>query len=431
MRKLNIAILSEQVTIPSSPEQVHVTSGSIIDYDAADELGDLSIAMTDLKYIDDVIGQAVDAAQELIEEEQAVEQVSQDGASQAALESLQRNVNCLLKQVGFEQGATFAIGAYSNKKHNKIALESAKAEIKSFLIRIWEAIKAAINKTMEMVDAIFKNIFDLSRRIKKSSERVKEIASSKKGKVHLSETKVGSHTLAKYARFNNKPLLPGDLVNNFDTWTAHNYNFIESLAGKESLQEYKKFIEMAAVLFNKLGVSPEDAQPLKKETDSMGDLFLKRLIDNFDYHKEGIHTTKPFIGDVHYKFSEVDLSFEIEKEDKYVTIKSEGTHLPFTAEQVIEMCEKLSSHMDTYNSINKHFDGLDKIKNSINKIANEVIAEKNDSSLVNRKLISSSVSFVVKLFIDAIRKVGVGAREYDLHMCNAILQWCGLSINSL
>lgn len=431
MKKLNIAMLSEQEEVASSPEQVQITGGIVEDYNPNEGFDDLRIAMTDIEHIDDIIGEAVDAAQELMEEEQAVQQIQQEGASQAALESLQRNVNSLLKQIGMEKRANFAMGAYSNKLHNRVALESAVDDIKAFLVRIWDAIKAAFNKTMEMVKDILKRFFDLSLKIKNSCESIKNLAENKKGKTHSSDAKVGSFTMARYARFDNEPLEPSDVLKNFDTWTAHNYNFIDSISGTSALEEYKKYISMTAELFSKVDPTAVDQSKLKRETDAMGDLVVKRIVDNFDFHKNGVHTTRPFIGDIHYKFSEENLSFEIEQEGKYVTLSNENTHEPFTVDQTIAMCGKLIVHMDTYENINKYFDKLDYLRKSINNIASEAIAGKTELDFVQRKVISAGTSFTIKIFIDAIRKVGIGAREYDLQMSKALTHWCALSMSTL
>lgn len=432
MKKLNIAMLSDQAQFVGSPEEANITGGVVQLPNVNDGFDELGIAMQDLEHIDQVIGEAVDASGELIDEQQAIDQVKQEGATQAAMEALQRNVNSLLKQVGMEQGTNFAANAYANKYHNRVALEAGLEDIKAFLVRIWDAIMSAIRKTVNIVKDILKKFFDLSLKIKSSCESIKKTAEGLKGKTHRSVEKVGSFTLAKYARFDNKPLEPADVLKNFDTWTAHNYTFIESISGVKALDEYKVYIKKTAELFSTIKPGAEiDQNNLKRETDAMGDLMVKRIVDNFDFHRNGVHTTKPFIGDIHYEFSDKTLAFQIVQEDEFKAIPSEETHTPFTVEQTISMCDKIIDHMEAYENVNKYFDNLDALQSSIGGIAKDAISGKTELDYVQRKLISTSTSFTIKIFIDAIRKVGVGAREYDLQMSKALAHWCALSMSTL
>lgn len=424
-------MLSEQA--PSSPEQQEITGGIVEDQDTGSSLDDLRIAMQDLEHIDDVIGQAVEVSSELIDEEAAVQQVQQqqEGVSQPALEALQRNVNSLLKQVGLEKRADFVNGSYTNKRHNKVALESAIESIRSAIKTIWDAIVAAINKTIQIVKDILNRFFDLSLKIKNQSQAIKKQAESLKGKAHRSVEKVGSVSLSRYARFDNKPLEPGDVLVNFDKWTAHNYSFIESMTGKAAIDEYSGYIGKAAVFLTKKLANPQDVNELKRETDALGDLMIRRIVSNFEIHKGQVHTTKPYIGDTYYKFDENDLRFSLEQISDYKEIPSENSHTPFNTDQAIEMCDKINAHMKEYENIEKHFHGLDKLRQSISSIANQAIKDNGELDAPLRKMVSEGTSFMIKVFIDAIRKVAVDARGYDLQVCKALTTWCSISMTTL
>lgn len=430
MKKLNIAMLSEQE--PSSPEnQVIVTSDTPFE-DTSDELDSLHVAMTDLEHIDEVIGDAIQVSGDLIDEEEAINQVQsqQEGASQVALESLQRNVNSLLKRVGMEQNASFASVAYNNKRHNKAALEAAMDDIKAFLVRIWDAIKSALSKTMDIVKVMVKKYFDASLKIKKNCEIIKAQAISLKGKTHRSSERVGGFHIAKYARYNNRAIEPSQLVGNYDRWMAHNYDFIASITGKSALAEYRAHLEKLSDYFS--GLNPDTTvNDIKRETDSFGDLMVRRIVSNFQYHRSGVHTTSPFIGDIYYKFNEDNLGFSIENIDDYKPLGESNTHVPLDTTQVVIMCDKMIQHMKYYEQMNVYFDELDSLRRMASKIAENAISNKTDLDVIQRKAISAGASFTVKIFIDAIRKVGIGARQYDMQVSTAIVQWCAISVSTL
>ena len=425
VKKLNIAMLSGD-----SPEQQVIVASDTPFEDADQELVDLHIAMTDLEHIDEVIAEAVQVSGDLIDEEAALTQAQQEGVSQPALESLQRNVNSLLKQVGIEERANFTMQSYNNKRHNKAALESAVGDIKAFLIRIWDAIKAAIAKTMDIVKEMIKKYFDASIKIKKNCEIIRAKAISLKGKVHRSSERVGGAHIAKYARFKDRAIEPNELISNYDQWMAHNYDFVASVAGKSALSEYKANLEKLADYFSGIGAGTS-INEIKRETDSFGDLMISRIVSNFQYHRDGVHTTRPYIGDIYYKFDESNLSFSIEKMEKRKELGEDGSHVPLDTAQVVIMCDKLIQHMKYYDQINLYFDELDSLSRMATKVANDAISGKGDLDFVQRKAISAGSSFTIRIFIDAIRKVGLGARQYDMQVSTAIMQWCAVSVNTL
>ena len=430
VKKLNIAMLSAQG--PDSPEnQVVVTSDTVFE-DTDNELDSLAIAMTDLEHIDQVIGEAIDVSQDMMDEEAATRQIQtqQEGVSQASLESLQRNVNRLLKQVGMEQSSNFSVAAYNNKRYNRAALEAALDDIKSAIVRIWKAVMAALSKTMDIVKDMIKKYFNTSIKIKKNCETIKAQAIALKGKVHRTGERVGGYRMARYVRYNNRAIEPGQLVANYDRWTAHNYDFIAAVAGKRALADYRANLEKLADYFTGLGVDSR-MNDIKRETDSFGDLMVQRIVSNFDYHRNGVHTTVPFIGDYYYKFDESNLAFTIESIEKLKDLGDEGTHIPLDTSQVVIMCDKLIQHMKYYEQIDLYFNELDSLQKMASKIAENAISNKPDLDFVQRKVISAGSAFTIRIFIDAIRKVGIGARQYDMQVSTAIMQWCAESIRTL
>lgn len=416
--------------IPNSPENQVIVASDTPFEETGEVFNQLHVAMTDLEHIDEVISQAVDVSDELMDEQAAIDQAQEEGASQVALESLQRNVNSLLKQVGIEERVNFSALALNNKRYNKIALESAGADILAFLNRIWDAIKAAISKTMDIVKDVFKKYFDASIKIKKNCEIIKAKAISLKGKTHRSAERVGGAHIAKYLRFNNRAIEPQQLIGNYDRWMSHNYDFVAAIAGRTALGEYRARLEKLSDYFSGISTSTT-LNEIKRETDAFGDLMIERIVSNFQFHRNGEHTTVPFIGDVVFKFDESNLSFSIESIEKLKDLGSQNTHVPLDTSEVVIMCDKLIQHMKYYDQINTYFDQLDSFSKMTTEIANSAIANKADLNTAQRKAISLASSFIVRIFVDAIRKVGVGARKYDMQVSSAIVQWCAVSVNTL
>lgn len=416
--------------IPNSPENQVIVASDTPFEETGEVFNQLHVAMTDLEHIDEVISQAVDVSDELMDEQAAIDQAQQEGVSQVTLESLQRNVNSLLKQVGIEERVNFSALALNNKRYNKIALESAGADVLAFLKRIWDAIKAAISKTMDIVKDVFKKYFDASIKIKKNCEIIKVKAISLKGKTHRGTERVGGAHIAKYLRFNNRAIEPRQLIGNYDRWTSHNYDFAASIAGKTALDEYRAWLEKLSDYFSGISMSTT-LNEIKRETDAFGDLMIERIVSNFQFHRNGEHTTVPFIGDVVFKFDESNLSFSIESIEKLKDLGSQNTHVPLDTSEVVIMCDKLIQHMKYYDQINTYFDQLDSFSKMTTEIANGAIANKAGLNAAQRKAISLASSFIVRIFVDAIRKVGVGAREYDMQVSSAIVQWCAVSVNTL
>lgn len=425
-------MLSEKTL--SSPEHVEDTTTAVDDVFTDTTLDELNIAMADLENMDQVISEAVETSSELMEEEDAVERVQQqqqEGVSQVALEALQRNVNSLLKQVGFVEKVDFLQNTYNNKRHNKLALESAADSIKEFIAKIWEAIKIAISKTTEMVKSLLKHFFDAALKIKRQCLAIKEVAKANEGKTHGSTDKVGGFTISRYARFNNKSLEPSDVLLNFNKWTTHNYNFIEAIAGKAAIEEYTGYVRKSSTFFASTISGEHDLNEVKRETDALGDLMISRIVSKFEIHKGGVHTTKPYIGDVCYQFDEANLGFTIVEISDYKNLPTEKTHTPFNTRQTIELCDKIIAHMKEYDNLASHLDALTKLSNSVSTIASSAISDDTRLDLVQRKSVSNSTSFMIKVFIRAIRNVGIGARQYDLNVCRALTQWCSISMGTL
>ena len=438
MKKLNLAMLSDdQVDIPSSPETVVLDDNfSDLGNQLEDDLSDLNIAMNDLENIDEAITQAVDVAADLIDESDAVEQAQEQGQlTQTALESIQRNVNSLLRTVGIEQKTTFALEAYANPHYNKLAMESALDSIKAFINRIWEAIKAAFDKTKEMTKEILKKYFDVSVKVKSRAQAIMKKAESLKGKVAPAETMVGGESLSRYMRYGNKAISPAQLMNGVDKWTAYSHNAIEDIAGNDAIDEYKQYVEQSSKL---LQDALRDIQSLSLNTDklkaqsnALGKSILKRVYKALSKKNKTKHATEVLLGDVRYVFDDEDMKFEVQQIDDYKELPTEKTHDILTVDQVITLCDKIDKHMDVYKNIEVYFKNLDELKDNVSALAAETIKSNKEVDYVASKAITAVTSSTIKFFIDAIRKVGVGARSHDMSVDKAIIDWCALSLKPL
>jgi hypothetical protein len=430
MKKINLAMLS--MDEPSSPEAVNLDDDlPSITNQVEDGLDDLKIAMQDLETIDQAIAEAVDASIELKVEQEVVQQAQQEGqVSQAALESIQRNVNRMLKDVGFDTQATFALESYNNPHYNKVALESALESIKAFIARIWQAIKDAFEKTKNMVKEILKKYFDLSVKTKARAQAIKKKAESLKGEVAPSDTKVGSSSLSNYMRHSNKALEPSVLVAGIDKWTAWSHNVIEGIAGKDAIDEYTQYVDQAGKLLVD-ALSHQNKDKLQAQADALGKNMLKRIYKNLPKVNGTKHGTEVLLGDVRYVFDDKDMGFEVARVDDYKEISTDRSHDLLSVDQVIILCDKINAHMDTYKKIDEYINSLDKLEDSIDKLSSEAIKSNAEVDYVQSKVLTKLSSFTIKIFIDAIRKVGIGARAHDMQVDKATMDWCELSLRPL
>ena len=416
--------------LPQSPETVVLDDNfRELGNQVSDSLDSLSISMDDLESIDEAITEAVDTASELMDEADVVRQAQQqgDGMSQAALESIQRNVNYLVKLVGMAPTASFALESYSNPRYNDVAMESAVDNIKAFIKRIWDAIKSAFDKTVEIIQNLYKKFFDVSVKLKARAEALGKKAKAQTGKTAPADMLVGGLSLSKYMRFKNKALTPEELLKNFDKWTAYSHNFISGIAGDKAIVEYKKHVEDVTKLLKET-TKERDAKKLKAHADMLANRFLKRTTDSFQFKKNGLHNTDVLLGDIVYVFDEKEVSFFVDAVDNHKELPTEQTHEVLTTAQVETMCAKISAHMDSYKNMEKHFKNLADFKKSISEIAAQTIKSDDPTDYLINKMITQVASFTIKAFIKAIQNVGVGARRHDMNVDTAVVDWCEKSL---
>lgn len=434
MSKLNIAMLSAQV--PSSPEAVNLDDNLP---NATNEveggLDELNIAMQDLESIDDAITQAVDASIELKVEQETVEQAQQQGqTSQVALESIQRNVNRMLDDVGITARATFAFEGFNNPHYNSIAMESAVQSIKDFLVRIWEAIKKAFQKVKDVIVTIYKKLFDESLKVKKRADALAKKALGLQGRMAPAGIKVGSFSLSTYMRLNNAPLKPSELVANYDTWSKQTHDLIENIAGSEAIKEYKEYVAKSVKVLQQANThkNPDKASA---EIDEVHNELLGRLFSQLPNKKtlngDDIHQSKVVLGDVLYTFREKDMEFAADKTSDYKEIATIKTHELLGVIEAHDLCEKISKHMESYSKMDSYIKDLANLEKEIYKLATESTTSKDTLEYIDNKVISRISSSTIKLFIKAIGRFGAGARHHDMQVDKAVLEWCDLSLRPL
>ncbi len=423
----------EEQQFAQSPEQVVLDDNfSQLGNQVEDNFSDLRIAMSDLENIEQAITQAVDVAADLMDEADVVQQAQAqgDGASQMAIESIQRNVNNLLKLVGEAGRVTFAVESYSNPRHNTMVLESALDNIKAFIARIWTAIKIAFDTTMAMVKELYNKYFEISVKVKKRASDLNEKAKELVGKTAAAHAMVGSYKLSKFMRYDNKPLTPAAIVNGFDKWTAYSHNFIEDIAGNDAIMAYEQYTEQAGKLMLQ-ALDLQEGDKLQGKVDALGKGMLNRVHEAFSNNKDNIYYTKPMLGDVQYQFNDDEMRFSIERVKGYQDLPQENTHELLSPEQVIVLTDKIQKHMDLYKDMQKYFKNLDDLKKNIDKIATDATKSNSELDYIQSKAITNMASFTIKIFIDAIRKVGLGARQHDMGIDTATTEWCALSLKYL
>lgn len=426
--KLTIAMLS-QTQVPSSPEAVNFRDEFTDQNEVRTATSELNIAMQDMEQIEQVIDDAVEASSDLIVEQEAAQQMQQQGqADQAALESIARAIRRMDTRLGF--GTVIAVESYSNPYYNMPALESMIDNIKKYIKKIWDGILAALDAMSAMIQKVYTKLFDLSKKVTARAQAVKAKAQSLRGKVAPSDFKVGSHTLATYMRLKNTALKPDVLVKGIDMWTGYTHQLINGVAGEKAVAEYATYPEQAVKIMEDF-FTHQNKDKLEAEADALGKKLLKRVFDTFTVKDGKKHASNYLLGDVRYVFDDESLTFSVEKTSDYRELPTERTHEPLSVDDCITLCDKTLTHMKSYEKIDGYLAQIDKLQKSIKELAKKALTGKEPIDFLPNKLITSMISAVMGKIIKAIGTVGAGARKHDMSIDSAVVEWCDLSLRPL
>ncbi len=194
MARLNIAMLADD----TQEETLHIAEDhlDVLGQQVEDDMLQLQQQQAHSDNVHVAIEDAIQATEDLMDEQQAAEELltRKEEATQAAMESIGRNVNNILRSIGMEanQVSTYVSSGEGKKAENKDTEEAAKVTsttIGEFIKKIWEKIKEVWLRVVDAIKGFFKNLFNASVGLKKRAMAIKSAAKGMKGKSIPSDAK--------------------------------------------------------------------------------------------------------------------------------------------------------------------------------------------------------------------------------------------------
>ena len=421
MKRLNIAMLGEQAQVAEPVQSELEVLGSQVE----DDLLQAQQKIDQESNVDQAVEDAIEATDQLGEEAQAAQEILDNGGevTQAALESIQRNVKRILKTVGMEKDA---VGMETYRSSPKVSLEIATEGIKEIVNKIWEAIKNAWNRVVDFVKDIFKRFTDGAYKLKKRAQQVLEEASKLKGKTlgkTGNEFKEPS-SLNTYMRYGHKPAPAAGIYNGIVNMNSIMNGVVNDFTSKETLQHYEKSLDVLIKKHvDKIKRNPAAEEATQQDMEAIFQPVIKHLSTQGGDGKVG---TKPFLSDNVIYFSTKDLTVGIEPimNKKDFTEKYDPIAIP----DIIAVCEVVIEQMDEYKNLDQLQTGLDKFTNSFIQKEKEFVKSSEGLPPGQAQVFSYVVSRFVNKIIDILRNVNAKIRVLNLNINKSVIDWCAASL---
>lgn len=441
MARLNIAMLSgednnqEQVAAQAVEDHLEVLGQQV-----EDDLLQAQQVQIQSDQEDAAVNDAVQATEDLLEEQQAAEEASErkEEVTQVALESIQRNAKNILKSIGMEANdlSTYRYKTDEEKKADgKTGEEAAKvtsSSIGDFIKKIWEKIKEVWFRIVDAIKGFFKNLFNASVGLKKRALAVKEAAKKLKGKTIPSDAKfeapesVQANMRMDYTAIPSSSVDRG-LAKQNETITK----FISNLTSKQALSRYEATVGDLAKSIAENSVGKNDKtlsenQEIQKEQTRLVNLAMEPILVYFP-QKNGIKVGTPaFISDRVITLDTTNLTVGIEKIEGDKDLK--GQHDPLELFQVENVCDVVAKQMDEYKGLDNAAEDFKKFSKEIEKIQSDLINQKKDVPFITRKMQAMVAATATRFFMNVVKTVATQARVIDMQVNKAAIDWCAASL---
>lgn len=441
MARLNIAMLSgedqnqEQVVAQNVEDHLEVLGQQV-----EDDLLQAQQVQIESDQEDAAVEDAVQATQDLLEEQQAAEDLVErkEEVTQAAMESIQRNVKNILKNIGMEANdvSTYRYKSEEEKKADakggEEAAKAASSSIGEFIKRIWEKIKEVWFRIVDAIKGFFKNLFNAAQGLKKRAAAVKEEAKKLKGKSIPNDAKfeapesVQANMRMDYAAIPSSSIDRG-LAKQNETITK----FISNLTSNKALSRYEATVGDLAksIAENSVGSndkSLQETEQIKKEENRLINLAMEPILVYFPQKNGKKIGTPAFISDRVISLDIEDLSVTIEKIEGEKDLK--GQHDPLGLFQIENVCDVVSKQMDEYKGLDTAAEDFKKFSKEIEKIQTDLINQKKDVPFITRKMQASVAATAVRFFMNVVKTVATQARVIDMQVNKAAIDWCAASL---
>ena len=429
MARISIAMLSaqEQTQVEQTPAQAVQSEIEVVGQQVEDDMLELQeqLAAEDSK--DQAIEDAVQATGELEEEAQAAQQILEQGGevTQAALESIQRNVKRILKTVGMEQAAVAMESAGSSPKQ---ALTLSMEGIKEVVQKIWEAIKKAWATAVDFVKGFLKKLFDGATKLKIRAEKIKEAASKLKGK-SLGRTEdefVAPESLKTYMRYENKAVPEAMLDRGLENMNKLMNDMLDDVVNAEAMVFYKKGLEKVnkSVLETISKGETADQQVLFEE--GFKD-FVEPLVKHLPQSQGTVAATKKFLSD---RVITLDMKTKtIEIKDASNQKELSQKHEPLSIPVVLGVCDIVIEQMKEYDDVEKATKLFDEFIKTLKAEQSAAASNTDEAGLVKKKLQSMLISSLTGGLLSIIKRLATTVRALNFSINKSAIDWCAASVS--
>lgn len=436
MTRLNIAMLAtENNEVQQEPVQLAQDHLEVLGQQVEDDLLQAQQAQIQSDKQDAAVEDALQATEDLYEEQQAAQELSENeqGQTKVAVESIQRNAKNILKSIGMEANA-LTTHNYVDAQ-SKGAGEDAKltaSTIGDFIKKIWEAIKAAWFKIVDAIKAFFKNIFNASVGLKKRALAVKDAAKSLKGKTIPSDASFDAPESVKVnMRMDHKALPASTFDKGLAKQNSVMNDFIEKLTSDYALSRYESGISEVIPKIVE-GVAKRGQLDLgqgKEREKAIGEAIsrtLEPVLVFFPQKKGDEMGTPAFISDRVITVNTDTLKAGVEVIDGGKELI--GQHDPLELHQIETVTDIVAKQMDEYKGLDKEAENFKKFSKEIEKVQSDLVNQKKEIPFVERKLQSTVAASATRFFMNVIKTVATQGRLIDLQVNKAAIDWCAASL---
>lgn len=450
MARLNIAMLSgendDQGQVVAQAVEDHL---EVLGQQVEDDLLQAQQVQIQSDQEDAAVNDAVQATEDLLEEQQAAEELAErkEQVTQAAMESIQRNVKNILKNIGMEanQVSTYVRNPEEEKKATGTsnssssssqsgaeAAKSTSSSISEFIKKIWEKIKEVWFRIVDAIKAFFKNLFNASVGLKKRAAAVKQAAKDLKGKSIPSDAKFEApESVQANMRMDYKAIPASSIDKGLAKQNETMTRFINNLTSNQALARYEasigdvatKMVEsVKKISSGKIIASEVENQELEEAIART----LEPVLVYFPQKKNGLLGTPAFISDRVIALDLKKFTATVEKIEGEKDLK--GQHDPLELFQIESVADVVAKQMDEYKGLDKEADDFKKFSKEIEKVQYDLINKKSDIPFFERKLQATVAAKSTRLFMNIVKTVATQARVIDMQVNKAAIDWCAASL---
>ena len=432
MARLNIAMLSQQEEQVEGLSQNHI---EVLGQQVEDDMLQLQQQEEESRQVDSAVEDALQAAEDLVEEQQATEELLErkEEVTQAALESIHRNVKNILKNIGMEanQVSTYRYKTDEEKAAAKASEEDTKktsTTIGEYIKKIWQAIKEAWFRIVDAIKGFFKNLFNASIGVKKRALAIKEEAKKAKGKTVAADAKLEApQSVVTNMRMDYKAIPADGLARGLNKQNEVMDKFIKNLTSPQALSVYEKTVgELATKVVDRISKGGVKTPKEEEEFSKVATEMLAPVLVYFPQKRGNQIGTPAFISDRVIAIDVAKLTVSVEKieGEKDAT----GEHEVLSPFQIEETCDAVVKQMDGYKDLDKVAEDFKKFSKEIEKIQYDLMDEKKEVSFVQRKLQAKIAADATRFFMNIVKTVATQARVLDLQVNKAAIDWCAASM---